>query len=237
MNKQKIKKCTVCIQLDKDKIFEKYINNRLKLNISLKEILKEFESKKNLNIPTEYYLKQHKLNCLKDFIVENTIETVINKENIKKNNIDYDKFDKLSSIKKDEEYLKLYHRLHYKLLLESLDDDKIRKENISSLKILNDLININNIDISNLLIDTDNIKTQFDIEKIGLNLIFSILSKPIVSENTAVNIAKLFLKDGSSIDSLKSSFNTLEETSEQKEEKKKLAESFIDFEKYEKKKD
>src|SRR5271155_918160 len=105
---QKLKTCCVCELLKNDSSFEKKINNMLKTDVSIKEIIHEFI---HVKAPTKYFLEQHKINCLKDFIPERKVTNLKTSESCELIddilNIDLDKFDSWDSIKKETECSRL----------------------------------------------------------------------------------------------------------------------------------
>ena len=131
-------------------------------------------------------------------------------------------------------YQKILHQIYYKQLL--ITDNKTNKETVSTLKILNDLIGINNIDIREIINinNIDNIKDNSDIEKIGLKLINIVISKGLLNLNTTMDIAKLFIKNGSDIDFF-NKYVEPEITTEENEKRRKQLKDFLDYKNFKEK--
>ena len=66
-----MKKCVVCDILNEYKDIATGFNTKLKQNVRIKEIIQDFHTLGIQNVPTKYYLEQHRDYCLSDFIVEN----------------------------------------------------------------------------------------------------------------------------------------------------------------------
>ena len=68
---QKKKNCVVCDILSEYPDIALRFNTKLKANIRIKEIIQDFHTLGVQNVPTKYYLEQHRDYCLLDFLVEN----------------------------------------------------------------------------------------------------------------------------------------------------------------------
>jgi hypothetical protein len=245
MFKKESKKCTVCDYLNgfSNESIKQKLNNLIYQEIKYNEFVDECRainisnSTKNIiNIPSQHFIKKHNNNCLVDFTPD--IKETSNKFNkadekditleMSEPDIDIVDFNNKTLVEKDLIYQKILHRIYYKQLL--IVDNKTNKETVSTLKILNDLISINNIDIREItnINDIDNIKDNSDIEKIGLKLINIVISKGLLSLNTTMDIAKLFIKNGSDIDF----FNKYVEPEMTPEEKEKRYEQIKEFSGY-----
>jgi hypothetical protein len=197
--KKQNKTCVVCDLLKNDSVFKKHINTRLHLNTPLKEVVAEFSIKKEMQTPSVYYLEQHKANCLKSFkpAIEDIeaikfIQTLKNQES--ELSIDMDSFRKATLIEKDAIYQNFIHEIFYKKLVILSQDKKVSKDEINSLKSLYDLININNVDVSD--IDLMSVKNKGDVERITLGLINKIMSRGMISTNNIISIiGSLFKAD------------------------------------------
>ena len=113
---------------------------------------------------TDYYYKKHNDICIVDFIIPIEKREI---ELTKSNEIDIkniEEFDNLKFIEKHNKRQEILSRISYKLLLKIDNDKYISKEEVSTLKTLNDLINQNYIEIIDSI---DNLK---NIDKFGFNL-------------------------------------------------------------------
>ena len=218
MIKKEIKKCYACDYLDgfANESIKKRLNNLIYQEIKYKDFIEECRSinianeiKNNIKVPSDHFIKKHRVNCLVDFTsdIKQTTNSNSNKKDEKdilletfEPAIDIVDFNNKSLVEKDLMFQKILHQIYYKQLL--ITDNKTNKDTVSTLKILNDLININNLDVSNINIG-ENIKDQHDIEKTGVELINLIMRKGLLSQNTAMDIAKLFIKNSGDIEFLK----------------------------------
>lgn len=196
------KSCPVCIYL---KIYPNEfilkVNNLIFYNGKEKQVLSLLETSKvlnNMEKPTDYFIKKHRKNCLidftpvpvsqenKDFIIEKSITPICNKENV----VDLEDFDCWSSIKKENEYSRLLHRIYYKKLINivSINNIMITNESVTSLKVLKEMLN--DIDIKNINLDDED---KNSIEKTGIDLIKLIIAKDNLNLNDALNISKILI--------------------------------------------
>ena len=147
-----------------------------------------------LSKPTVHFFKKHVDDCLINFKpsykhVENIdIDDGYNLCN--KENDDLEDFDSWSSIRKEQEYSRLLHRIYYKKLkhIDSINNKSIANENVTSLKNLKEMLN--DIDIRNVNLDVDD---KNSIEKTGVDLIKLILAKDSLNLDCALNIAKILI--------------------------------------------
>ena len=77
---QKKKNCVVCDILNEYPDIALRFNTKLKANIRIKEIIQDFHTLGVQNVPTKYYLEQHRDYCLLDFVVEQETP-IINPQN------------------------------------------------------------------------------------------------------------------------------------------------------------
>ena len=251
MIKNESKKCYVCDYLDGfiNESIKQHLNNLIYQEIKYKDFIEECrginigkEIKNIIKVPTHHLIKKHHNNCLVDFTPD--IKETSNKSNkadekdiileTSESAIDIVDFNNKSLVEKDLMYQKILHQIYYKQLL--ITDNKTNKETVSTLKILNDLIGINNIDIREIINinNIDNIKDKSDIEKIGLKLINIVISKGLLNLNTTMDIAKLFIKNGSDIDFF-NKYVEPEITTEENEKRRKQLKDFLDYKNFKEK--
>ena len=145
MKEKKQKVCKVCSLFD-DKKFNEEIRFNINKLIKLKQPTEILNKETGFNL-TDYYYKKHNDICIVDFLIpieEREIELT------KSNEIDIkniEEFDNLKFIEKHNKRQEILNRISYKLLLKIDNDKYISKEEVSTLKTLNDLINQNYIEI------------------------------------------------------------------------------------------
>lgn len=158
----KDKPCKVCLILNSDSNFSDYINSRLKNDVKIAEIRKEFTNNKYL-APSDYYLKDHKVNCLKDFKVEvfdsslpSTLIPVIKNKEINLNDLDIveelERYRNMSFQEKEEDdivrlkeikymtSIKIHHQLLYGRI--NHKTASVPKEDIGALKQVEDILQV-----------------------------------------------------------------------------------------------
>lgn len=232
----KLKSCNVCTILNSDLTFSNYINVRLKNDIKIAEVREDFTSS-GYQAPSKYFLEEHKKNCLKDFILpisQEPISITINK-NIENAEIkvDWDVFDSLSFAAKDSKYHEILNRIYYSQLI-SLDDKKpkVRKDDITILKTLNDLIYTNNLNISDIDLSIfDNDTSRNKLELLGLDLMQRILEKGIIDPKYALEIVKLNLKSILDLDCWNPQYKVKIETPEERAARMEDINLFIEWKK------
>ena len=214
----KEKKCKVCSLFD-DKNFSKEIKFNINKLIKSKQPTEVLNKETGFNL-TDYYYKKHHDICIIDFIIpieEQEIELIENNEIEIKTIED---FDNLKFIEKNNICQKILNRIYYKLLIKIDNDKYISKEEVSTLKNLNDLIKQNYIEI------TDNIDNFKDIDKFGFNLYKTISSYQTYTIDQSIDLIKL-------IPIIKNNFQIEEEnkelTAEEKEAQEELMDRWIQF--------
>lgn len=147
INKMNKKPCPVCIYL---KVYsEKFVlelNNLIFSNSKYKNILELLETSKVLNDkekPSKHYIEKHRVDCLLNFkipieeqISENEINTKI--EEYRKQTIEDKQNYKLKLL--DEIEFLIISTVHHELINGRLCKGFIPKDDISSLKIINDVM-------------------------------------------------------------------------------------------------
>ena len=218
MLKMKEKKCKVC-SLFEDKNFSEEIKFNINKLIKLKQSTEVLNKETGFNLSDYYYKKHHDI-CIVDLIipiVEQEIELIENNEIEIKTIED---FDNLKFIEKNNICQKILNRIYYKLLIKIDNDKYISKEEVSTLKNLNDLIKQNYIEI------TDNIDNFKDIDKFGFNLYKTISSYQTYNIDQSIDLIKL-------IPIIKNNFQIEEEnkelTAEEKEAQEELMDRWIQF--------
>jgi len=220
MAKEKI--CKVCQAFnDKNYILEMILHiNKLIKSKQPTEIL----NKESGLILTNYYYKKHREECLIDFEIPIEEQKIVLKENIKDTENSFnsstdikniEEFDNLKFIDKNNICQKILNRIYYKLLIKIDNDKYISKEEVSTLKNLNDLIKQNYIEI------TDNIDNFKDIDKFGFNLYKTISSYQTYTIDQSIDLIKL-------IPIIKNNFQIEEENKELTAEEKEAQEELID---------
>jgi hypothetical protein len=192
---QKKKNCVVCDILNEYPDIALRFNTKLKLNIRIKEIIQDFHTLGVQNVPTKYYLEQHRDYCLLDFVVEQETP-IINPQN----NINPTPPSDQQSIPDDFKDKSLFDKtlwfqnklidLIYVNLSKINMDIKTPKQDIDVIKTLFDLAYRPYVDLSEFSFSND----KNDLETTGLNLIRKIMSTNILSEDTTLDIVKLLLK-------------------------------------------
>ena len=183
MKEKKQKVCKVCSLFD-DKKFNEEIRFNINKLIKLKQPTEILNKETGFNL-TDYYYKKHNDICIVDFLIpieEREIELT------KSNEIDIkniEEFDNLKFIEKHNKKQEILNRISYKLLLKIDNDKYISKEEVSTLKTLNDLINQNYIEIIDSI---DNLK---NIDKFGFNLFKTISSYKSYTIDQSIDIIKL----------------------------------------------
>ena len=212
MKEKKQKVCKVCSLFDYKKFNEEIRFNINKL-IKLKQPTEILNKETGFNL-TDYYYKKHNDICIVDFIIpieereiELTKSNEIDIKNIKE-------FDNLKFIEKHNKRQEILNRIFYKLLLKIDNDKYISKEEVSTLKTLNDLINQNYIEIIDSI---DNLK---NIDKFGFNLFKTISSYQSYTIDQSIDIIKL-------IPLIKNNFKIEEENKELTPEEKEAQEQMI----------
>jgi predicted DNA binding protein len=156
------KECPVCLLLNPDPDFKNYIDSLLKRDTKISEVVVELTNS-NYSVPSEHYLKKHKINCLKDFKVElpQPIPSLTDKHNIKNNetnsNIinlveELEKYKNMSFQQKEYEHFKRLKEIKYmssiiiyhQLLHGRYSKATIPKEDISALKQVEDILEVLN---------------------------------------------------------------------------------------------
>ena len=212
MKEKKQKVCKVCSLFD-DKKFNEEIRFNINKLIKLKQPTEILNKETGFNL-TDYYYKKHNDICIVDFIIpieEREIELT------KSNEIDIkniEEFDNLKFIEKHNKRQEILNRISYKLLLKIDNDKYISKEEVSTLKTLNDLINQNYIEIIDSI---DNLK---NIDKFGFNLFKTISSYQSYTIDQSIDIIKL-------IPLIKNNFKIEEENKELTPEEKEAQEQMI----------
>ena len=213
MKEKKQKVCKVCSLFD-DKKFNEEIRFNINKLIKLKQPTEILNKETGFNL-TDYYYKKHNDICIVDFIIpieEREIElTKINEIDIK----NIEEFDNLKFIEKHNKRQEILNRIFYKLLLKIDNDKYISKEEVSTLKTLNDLINQNYIEIIDSI---DNLK---NIDKFGFNLFKTISSYQSYTIDQSIDIIKL-------IPLIKNNFKIEEENKELTAKEKEAQEEFMD---------
>lgn len=214
----KEKKCKVCSLFD-DKKFSEEIKFNINKLIKSKQPTEVLNKETGFNL-TDYYYKKHHDICIVDFIIpieEQEIELTENNE-IEIKNIE--EFDNLKFIEKHNKRQEILNRISYKLLLKIDNDKYISKEDVSTLKTLNDLINQNYIEI------IDNIDNLKDIDKFGFNLFKTISTYQSYTIDQSIDLIKL-------IPLIKNNFKIEEEnkelTPEEKEDEALMIKKWILF--------
>jgi hypothetical protein len=189
---KKTKKCSVCEILKSNADIEKYFNTRLKSNVGIKDIVLEFSKMENLEVPSEYFLKQHKNNCLKSFVVQKEVAkttTVAEKiacvSNVPKG------FKDASLADKTLFFQDALLELLCSKLLAAKEDVTIEKSAVDVIKTLYDLAYRSHLDLSGFEFADD----KLEVESTGLDLIRKIMSSNIQTESTTLDIVKLLLKN------------------------------------------
>ena len=212
MKEKKEKVCKVCSLFD-DKKFNEEIRFNINKLIKLKQPTEILNKETGFNL-TDYYYKKHNDICIVDFLIpieEKEIElTKSNKIDIK----NIEEFDNLKFIEKHNKRQEILNRISYKLLLKIDNDKYISKEEVSTLKTLNDLINQNYIEIIDSI---DNLK---NIDKFGFNLFKTISSYQSYTIDQSIDIIKL-------IPLIKNNFKIEEENKELTPEEKEAQERMI----------
>ena len=212
MKEKKQKVCKVCFLFD-DKKFNEEIRFNINKLIKLKQPTEILNKETGFNL-TDYYYKKHNDICIVDFLIpieEREIELT------KSNEIDIkniEEFDNLKFIEKHNKRQEILNRISYKLLLKIDNDKYISKEEVSTLKTLNDLINQNYIEIIDSI---DNLK---NIDKFGFNLFKTISSYQSYTIDQSIDIIKL-------IPLIKNNFKIEEENKELTPEEKEAQERMI----------
>jgi len=192
---QKKKNCVVCDILNEYPDIALRFNTKLKANIRIKEIIQDFHTLGVQNVPTKYYLEQHRDYCLLDFVLEQETP-IINPQN----NINPTPPSDQQSIPDDFKDKSLFDKtlwfqnklidLIYVNLSKINMDIKTPKQDIDVIKTLFDLAYRPYVDLSEFSFSND----KNDLETTGLNLIRKIMSTNILSEDTTLDIVKLLLK-------------------------------------------
>ena len=212
MKEKKEKVCKVCSLFD-DKKFNEEIRFNINKLIKLKQSTEILNKETGFNL-SDYYYKKHNDICIVDFLIpieEKEIElTKSNKIDIK----NIEEFDNLKFIEKHNKRQEILNRISYKLLLKIDNDKYISKEEVSTLKTLNDLINQNYIEIIDSI---DNLK---NIDKFGFNLFKTISSYQSYTIDQSIDIIKL-------IPLIKNNFKIEEENKELTPEEKEAQERMI----------
>ena len=192
---QKKKNCVVCDILNEYPDIALRFNTNLKENIRIKEIIHDFHTLGVQNVPTKYYLEQHRDYCLLDFVLEQETP-IINPQN----NINPIPPSDQQSIPDDFKDKSLFDKtlwfqnklidLIYVNLSKINMDIKTPKQDIDVIKTLFDLAYRPYVDLSEFSFAND----KNDLETTGLNLIRKIMSTNILSEDTTLDIVKLLLK-------------------------------------------
>jgi len=213
MSKEKI--CHVCQAfIDRNYIPEMvlHINKLIKLKTPVEVLNKESE------FNFKYYrYKLHREQCLINFEIPIEEQKIELEENIKNNEIEIkniEEFDNLKFIEKHNKRREILNRISYKLLLKIDNDKYISKEEVSTLKTLNDLINQNYIEN---IYNIDNLK---DIDKFGFNLFKTIITYQNYTIDQSIDLIKL-------IPLIKNNFNIEEDNKELTPEEKEAQEEFI----------
>ena len=197
---QKLKICPICVFLKGDENLSIKVNSLLKttdkITPKIEPSIRDLINLKNIKTPSAYNLNKHKNDCLKDFIVEDVIKEK-EFQKISEINIDMNEFDNNSLVQKDAMYQKILHQIYYNQLL--ITKEKTTKDNVGTLKILNDLINDNNINVNDI-INIETIDDKLNIEKIGFEIIQIICSKGLIKQKTGMDIAELFIKNSDDIE-------------------------------------
>lgn len=156
-----MKECPVCTLLNSDSDFKKYIDSLLKTDAKISEVVFELTNR-NYAVPSEHYLKKHKINCLKDFkaelsqpilsLVSNNKDNVTNEElNVNALNIaeHLEKYRNMNSQEKETDKINRLKEIeflcsiviHHQLLHgRSSTKAVIPKEDISALKQVENII-------------------------------------------------------------------------------------------------
>ena len=192
---QKKKNCVVCDILTEYPDIALRFNTKLKANIRIKEIIQDFHTLGVQNVPTKYYLEQHRDYCLLDFVVKQETP-IINPQN----NINPTPPSDQQAIADDFKDKSLFDKtlwfqnklidLIYVNLSKINMDIKTPKQDIDVIKTLFDLAYRPYVDLSEFSFSND----KNDLETTGLNLIRKIMSTNILSEDTTLDIVKLLLK-------------------------------------------
>ena len=192
---QKKKNCVVCDILNEYPDIALRFNTKLKENIRIKEIIQDFHTLGVQNVPTKYYLEQHRDYCLLDFVLEQETP-IINPQN----NINPTPPSDQQAIPDDFKDKSLFDKtlwfqnklidLIYVNLSKINMDIKTPKQDIDVIKTLFDLAYRPYVDLSEFSFSND----KNDLETTGLNLIRKIMSTNILSEDTTLDIVKLLLK-------------------------------------------
>ena len=192
---QKKKNCVVCDILNEYPDIALRFNTKLKANIRIKEIIQDFHTLGVQNVPTKYYLEQHRDYCLLDFVLEQETP-IINPQN----NITPETSSEVRPIPDDFKDKSLFDKtlwfqnklidLIYVNLSKINMDIKTPKQDIDVIKTLFDLAYRPYVDLSEFSFSND----KNDLETTGLNLIRKIMSTNILSEDTTLDIVKLLLK-------------------------------------------
>lgn len=192
---QKKKNCVVCDILKEYPDIALRFNTKLKANIRIKEIIQDFHTLGVQNVPTKYYLEQHRDYCLLDFVVENKppIVNLPNNNNSKTSSTEEiipNDFKDKSLFDKTLWFQNKLIDLIYLNLSKINMDIKTPKQDIDVIKTLFDLAYRPYVDLSEFSFAND----KNDLETTGLNLIRKIMSTNILSEDTTLDIVKLLLK-------------------------------------------
>ena len=192
---QKKKNCVVCDILHEYPDIALRFNTKLKTNIRIKEIIQDFHTLGVQNVPTKYYLEQHRDYCLLDFIVEKeplpiNLQNNINPTPSPDEQAIPDDFKDKSLFDKTLWFQNKLIDLIYVNLSKINMDIKTPKQDIDVIKTLFDLAYRPYVDLSEFSFAND----KNDLETTGLNLIRKIMSTNILSEDTTLDIVKLLLK-------------------------------------------
>lgn len=217
----KVKICKVCHAfIDKNYIPEMVLHiNKLIKSKQPTDILNK-ESGFDFN---DYRYKLHRQQCLINFEIPIEEQNIKSNQDIEKTDNSFislidikniEEFDNLKFIEKHNKRQEILNRISYKLLLKIDNDKYISKEDVSTLKTLNDLINQNYIEI------IDNIEKLKDIDKFGFNLFKTISSYQSYTIDQSIDLIKL-------IPLIKNNFQIEEENKELTPEEKEAQEEFI----------
>jgi hypothetical protein len=190
MTSAKTIRCTVCDILKPTPNIEKQFNTKLKKKVSVRSVIKDFQALGNVEVPTKYYLEQHRDYCLKDFVIDETISIAL--PTSKKPELEItDEFIKMSLGDKTKLFQeKLLNMLYVKLT--SVDNSiTIQKADVDVIKILYDLAYKPYIDLSGFEFTDD----KQEVESTGMDLIRKIMSSNIQTESVTLDIVKLLLKN------------------------------------------
>jgi len=187
--------CKVCEYLqgfDNDKI-SSYLNSLIVEGLNYDSFIEEANKTdlNDINIPSEYLIKKHKSNCLKDF--KSTIDKIEQVEEVKEEKEDIvlpENFHLIDDYKQSEiikKNIKEILHIETSRTLEETKKNRLHKDHVSNIKNLYDLSFNNDLDISDISLDGDDSS-----ESVILKLTKKILNGSLTSNKELIDLMKLF---------------------------------------------